>query len=371
MNGANLHIAYRCFCTSSRQCLSPSHLQEPGEAVVSGTSSKSRQPHKRRRLKRAAKVEQPNDEEAAELMDDSADVFGGDERLLESAGDSLRQLSKTGRNTDSPDEVEDEESLFSEESEATDQLDDSTSATEDEETSVKASPWEVVESSKLITYLHPEIAAEYDVQANKNLAEPLEVLTTHCPSVVWWKCGTCQHSWKSAVFVRCLLKTECPKCKALKYPSVALARPALALCWDAERNDPFISLETLSIESKEKTFWRCPSCKNPYVARVKDQCRSNAIFCPHCGKTLLGDERRVRKVKVKKAKRMPKAERALVKKMKLRSLRKHPDPATEERIAAAVQKVYNIRRAQRLLTMQGGSEFKGDAQHATMPSYTE
>lgn len=193
------------------------------------------------------------------------------------------------------------------------------------------------EGSKALIHHYPLMAREYDLQANQNDGKmtPLESLSIHSSSVVHWKCLNCQHSWTAAVFIRAILKAGCPQCESKARPTVAQYKPEMLSCWSKEHNDPFLSLHTLTVDSRKSIFWRCPNCEHIYSARVRDQVHGQKVFCTSCGKTIFGEfpQRRKGKNRLKKPK------------IFLRRVLAESDPIAEARIAAAVKKAYAIRKA--------------------------
>lgn len=196
----------------------------------------------------------------------------------------------------------------------------------------------VKEGSKALIHHFPSIAAEYDAEANQQARcasiPSLDSLSIHSSSVVSWKCHKCQHCWKAAVFIRCILESGCPQCEGKVRPIVAKDKPELLSSWAKEYNDPFLSLDSLTVDCSKSVHWRCPSCEHVYSARVKDQVHGQKVFCPSCGKSLFGKypEKKRRK------KRIP------LPKIYFRQVFSEADPDDEARIVKAVKKAYAIRK---------------------------
>lgn len=192
------------------------------------------------------------------------------------------------------------------------------------------------EGSKALIHHFPLLAREYDVEANQKagIRIPLETVSMYSSSVVNWRCFKCQHCWKAAVFIRSILKSGCPQCTSEARPTVEKGRPEMLSSCAKEYNDPFLSLETLTIDSKKNVVWRCPTCEHLYSARVKDQAHGQKVFCSNCGKTIFGEfpQRRKGKKRLKKPK------------IYLRRVLPEANPLVEARIAAAVKKAYAIRK---------------------------
>ena len=60
-----------------------------------------------------------------------------------------------------------------------------------------------------ITTTHPEIAKQWDYEANE--LSP-DTLSAGSHKRVWWKCDICGYKWQSYVYNRCLNKAGCPRC---------------------------------------------------------------------------------------------------------------------------------------------------------------
>lgn len=334
----------------------------------------------------------PNDNEEDGDLDDLARRYAGSEELLDSVGVSLerstgrrgvgnaeedeeeeleydvqdsgvarrRPRSSRGLSTSASREDDNEDLVEEEEG---DELDsgahggrggDGHAEEEHEEDELER---RVQEGSRALIHLHPDIALEYDEVGNAKSAVPLEALSAHSPSLVCWQCRKCQHRWRAAVFVRCTLKAGCPACKEKENPTVASAHPELVPFWDPERNDPFLTLDKVPIDSKHSIVWRCPSCTHTYPARVKDQVVRNKVFCPHCGKDLYGE---APQRKVRKRSGVPRPP-------KIRQIKVEDDPEVEARIAAAVEKIAAIRRAEREAAAAAAAE-NGAGANTSSPS---
>ena len=59
--------------------------------------------------------------------------------------------------------------------------------------------------------LVPELISDWDFEKNYPL-KPDEV-TKGSSKSVWWKCHVCNHEWRTDVYIRGVLKRECPACK--------------------------------------------------------------------------------------------------------------------------------------------------------------
>ena len=57
---------------------------------------------------------------------------------------------------------------------------------------------------------HPEIASEWCKELNSLKAEDVSAGSS---KKVWWECSACGFKWETAVYNRCIGKTNCPKCR--------------------------------------------------------------------------------------------------------------------------------------------------------------
>lgn len=134
-------------------------------------------------------------------------------------------------------------------------------------------------ANKYLSRAFPELAAQY--AASGCNATPVEDVHTDSAVVASWKCPKCDGVWKSAVFLRCILKNNCPRCSALEMPTLAKARPDLVQLWNRKANDPFICPEQVPINSRKSVYWLCPTCRESFQARVKDRVQEK-VRCPSC-----------------------------------------------------------------------------------------
>ncbi|KAG5474164.1 hypothetical protein CUR178_04276 [Leishmania enriettii] len=136
-------------------------------------------------------------------------------------------------------------------------------------------------ASRYLAHAFPELAAEYAAAGDGANATPVSDVKTDSAVVAAWRCATCDHVWRSGVFVRCILKNECPRCTANRMTTLAKVRPDLLQLWDSNRNNPFLRPEEVSADSKQSVFWNCPMCRESYAARVKDRVMDK-VRCPSC-----------------------------------------------------------------------------------------
>ncbi|KEG14618.1 hypothetical protein DQ04_00371040 [Trypanosoma grayi] len=131
------------------------------------------------------------------------------------------------------------------------------------------------EESRFLKDRFPDLATEYDVEANQ---EPVDEVFFDSARVASWKCVECGFKWKSGVFVRTCLRTKCPQCEKERNPCLASRFVQL---WDHALNDPCVDPKTVVASSSKSAYWRCPNCSTSYQARIKDVVGEKAK-CPSC-----------------------------------------------------------------------------------------
>ncbi|MCC3299463.1 zinc-ribbon domain-containing protein [Arthrobacter caoxuetaonis] len=135
--------------------------------------------------------------------------------------------------------------------------------------------------------LHPEIAADWDIEANGDLT-PSRVRRAS-NKVVSWICPNGHGSYRATTQHRVYQGQRCPVCseqaradlRTLPAPGRSLAErnPALAAEWNTEANAPRTTAD-VALQSKRAYVWNCPEGHAPYRMRVADRHFSNG--CPVC-----------------------------------------------------------------------------------------
>ena len=129
---------------------------------------------------------------------------------------------------------------------------------------------------------NPSLAAEWNYQLNEGLKP--DSIAYQSNKVVWWKCNTCGHEWKSTVNNR-NKGNSCPCCSnqvAVSGVNDLLTKnKELALDWNYEKNID-LSPEKIVPGSSKKVWWKCHSCGHEWKAMVAS--RNNGVGCPKCGK---------------------------------------------------------------------------------------
>ncbi|RNF03895.1 hypothetical protein TraAM80_05493 [Trypanosoma rangeli] len=131
------------------------------------------------------------------------------------------------------------------------------------------------EESRFLKDRFPDLAAEYDTEANQL---PLDKVVFDGAQVASWKCVECGFKWKSGIFVRTCLRTKCPQCEKERNPCLD---GRFVQLWDHSLNDPCIDPKGVVASSNKSAFWRCPSCGTSFQARIKDMVADKAK-CPSC-----------------------------------------------------------------------------------------
>ncbi|KAG5490337.1 hypothetical protein JKF63_00457 [Porcisia hertigi] len=136
-------------------------------------------------------------------------------------------------------------------------------------------------ANRYLAIAFPELAAEYAAAGDSVNTTPVSEVLTDSAVVAGWRCAKCDQVWRSAVFVRCILKNGCPQCTANRTSTLAKVRPDLLQLWDYNRNNPFLKPQEIAADSKQSVFWNCPTCRESYAARVKDRAQDK-VRCPSC-----------------------------------------------------------------------------------------
>lgn len=127
--------------------------------------------------------------------------------------------------------------------------------------------------------LHPNLAAEWDYERNKNLTP--DQLAEFSNKKVWWKCRNCGQSWKAVVNSRSR-GVGCPY-DAGRLPitgktDLETLRPDLSAEWDYEKNGN-LTPNHVSASSGRRVWWKCRICKQSWQATINDRAKGNG--CPY------------------------------------------------------------------------------------------
>ena len=115
--------------------------------------------------------------------------------------------------------------------------------------------------------LYPKIAEDWDYEKNGTLRPDNVVYGSN--KRVWWKCKKCDHSWATAIYLRTIKGTKCPKCEDLlkkirpfqrevpeEGESFADLYPELLKEWNYDLNGKILPTQ-LKRASGRKVWWRC------------------------------------------------------------------------------------------------------------------
>lgn len=129
---------------------------------------------------------------------------------------------------------------------------------------------------------NPELKDEWDFA--KNIGVNPEQLTYGSSKKVWWKCSTCDYSWKTKVFERTKGK-GCPCCAGkvvvIGKNDLETTHSYLVKDWDYDRNGK-TKPKSVSYGSNAKVYWKCHICGWEWKAKVNDRSKSNGTGCPNC-----------------------------------------------------------------------------------------
>lgn len=133
----------------------------------------------------------------------------------------------------------------------------------------------------------PDLVAEFSL---KNYPLQPEQVTAHSKRMVWWRCQTCNHEWRSRVKERNRKDgrgTNCPMCHGTKSVNhtnnlITLRGDFVNFHWDFELNEN--RPEDYRPYSAESVYWKCPkghSFKRP-IKKVWGDQRVKKIRCTKC-----------------------------------------------------------------------------------------
>ncbi len=142
----------------------------------------------------------------------------------------------------------------------------------------------VVEGYNDLATKHPELLSEWHPAKNGGL-KPTEIMP-YGDTLVWWKCKTCGHSWKTTVYSRAHRGSGCPVCaNKVIIPGkndLATLKPALAKDWHPTKNGD-LKPSKVSVGSKREVWWKCEK-GHEWEAVISS--RSNGCGCPECIKEM-------------------------------------------------------------------------------------
>lgn len=135
---------------------------------------------------------------------------------------------------------------------------------------------------------YPNLVEEWDYNKNQNLPKDY---SCNSNEIVWWKCKSCGHEWKTSINHRTGNKaTSCPSCSShtkAKKQSLESAQsnnlvknyPDLINEWNYDKNiEP---PENFSSSSNFKVWWKCDFCGNEWKDSINHRTRRGSS-CPNC-----------------------------------------------------------------------------------------
>jgi hypothetical protein len=134
--------------------------------------------------------------------------------------------------------------------------------------------------------LHPDVAAQFDRDAEVNAGLAPERLIAGSKTKVAWACPIGpDHRWVAVVQSRTLNGAGCPFCdgkKASANHTLATVLPELAVTWDADANVG-LSPADFTPGSKKQVAWACPAAPDHrWVGPVYRYAGKNRERCPFC-----------------------------------------------------------------------------------------
>lgn len=127
--------------------------------------------------------------------------------------------------------------------------------------------------------LNPELAAEWDYDANKSGPENYTVSSGH---KVCWKCKNCRQSWMAKILSR-NQGCGCPYCAGqLPIPGqtdLATLYPDLVAEWDNIANEK--KPEQFTVSSESIVVWKCKVCGQSWSAAIFRRTKKGC-GCPFC-----------------------------------------------------------------------------------------
>lgn len=129
---------------------------------------------------------------------------------------------------------------------------------------------------------HPEIAAQWDAEANGDLTP--RGVSAGSSLMTGWKCDKHpDHKWKARVTGR--RKSGCPYCAGKRvqpgFNDLATTHPEIAAEWDYERNDR-LEPNAVTMGSNTRAHWRCSTNpKHLWETKIASRA-SDGSGCPSC-----------------------------------------------------------------------------------------
>lgn len=135
---------------------------------------------------------------------------------------------------------------------------------------------------------YPEVAAEWDYDANKDL-KPDQV-TPGSNKPAHWRCKAHGHTWEVPISKRTQKKPQgCPYCSNQRvwtgFNDLASQVPEVAAEWDYEKNEE-LTPEAVVAGSNKKAYWKCLAHGHRWSAKISERTRGGT-GCPVCSNNVV------------------------------------------------------------------------------------
>ena len=132
---------------------------------------------------------------------------------------------------------------------------------------------------------HTKLCEEWDYEKNEGISP--EHFSAGSHKKVWWRCRTCNYSWKATIKDR--LTRGCPHCAGKVvwegHNDISTTDPELLEEWDFQKNR--VAPTEVSRGSGKRVWWICKKCKGSWQETV-DRRAVGGYGCPYCsGKRVL------------------------------------------------------------------------------------
>lgn len=141
----------------------------------------------------------------------------------------------------------------------------------------------IVQQSNSLATTHPEMAKEWHPTLNKPLT--VNDIVAGSSRLIWWKCSTCNHEWKTSLAKRRGSKkikgTGCPSCSNKSVTNqncLAKTNSRLVGEWHPSKNNGLTPYD-VTAGSDKSVWWICESCNFEWMAKVYHRKKTG---CPEC-----------------------------------------------------------------------------------------
>lgn len=132
-----------------------------------------------------------------------------------------------------------------------------------------------------LAFKNPEVAAEWDYEANYPLRPEQVTFGTHTP--VQWKCLKYGHTWPAQIFSRTNAGNNCPFCGGKKilagFNDYATLNPQLMAEWDYDKNE--VDPTTIGGQSHTVAWWLCSEHGHSFDMSAKLRA-TKGTRCSYC-----------------------------------------------------------------------------------------